>query len=557
MFLAMKRIPHTFVRSLGLVGGLWLCLNSLALAAIPTVGVYDETGQANAVDRESAANSQSLAQTKTDLTTAFDSNVGGVWNFDTVVSGEWDTTGRGSFTLSYGTAQSQTITFTIGSGKTWQQGTAAPISGSSMGTSVSTGDKVFTPSKPLTLIAFTQLYQSSGPTRKGQLKVKYQDNTTASTTEMDSTVDTFHVLTGTGGNPIVEFTITCPNSYTRMDDLAFIVAPSDSTAPTLDTKSPADGSTVAVPATLTATFSEAITKNTSGSVTIENLTLATSDVIAIGSANLVVSGSQLTITPSSALANSTHYAVKISSDAIKDSAGNFFGGIADSTTWDFTTEPALGSVTISGTFTVVTNNVNDDFNLSQLGKLDWAYWHEPVNLGSSGAPTNSKAGASAISNVTPANGGGLRGSANGNHGAHDYTFRDGVTPGSGTVIDPIGILENGFDVGDGILVDITLPKTVEYTIHVWVSAYRTTGRLTASINGAVDYVDTSLVGGSGSGDPILFDSGYYQLTVRPSFANDVLTLRYDVLVDNGTSFVVLSAVAVQPPDSDGTVFIIR
>ena len=121
----------------------------------------------------------------------------------------------------------------------------------------------------------------------------------------------------------------------------------DTNAPTIDTLVPADDATVATPAALVAIFDEDIATNTTGNITITNITAGTSDVIPVGSAQLVTSGAQLTITPSAALANGTDYAVLIDTNAITDLAGNFFAGITDTSGWNFsTTSPDVTAPTI-------------------------------------------------------------------------------------------------------------------------------------------------------------------------------------------------------------------
>ncbi len=111
----------------------------------------------------------------------------------------------------------------------------------------------------------------------------------------------------------------------------------DTTAPAIATLNPADDATgVAVGANLVATFTEGIRKGT-GNITLkksDGSTVETFDVTS--SAQLVWSGSTVTIDPASALDGLTDYYVQIDSGAIRDWAGNSFAGIADSTTWNFT-----------------------------------------------------------------------------------------------------------------------------------------------------------------------------------------------------------------------------
>jgi Bacterial Ig-like domain len=105
---------------------------------------------------------------------------------------------------------------------------------------------------------------------------------------------------------------------------------------------PMNNDTVPVLPSLTVTFSEAITTNTTGSITITNLTAGTADIIPVGSGQLAVSGRDLVITPTTPLSDNTHYAVLIDTDAIKDLDGTFFAGFTNTVVWDweFTTTTA-------------------------------------------------------------------------------------------------------------------------------------------------------------------------------------------------------------------------
>jgi hypothetical protein len=112
---------------------------------------------------------------------------------------------------------------------------------------------------------------------------------------------------------------------------------SDTTAPTVTSFSPADGATgVAASSNIVLTFSEAIARGTgnivlrSGSATgtaVETFDAATST-------RLAISGSTLTIDPTSNLAGNTQYFVTFASGSIRDLANNNYAG---TTTYDFRT----------------------------------------------------------------------------------------------------------------------------------------------------------------------------------------------------------------------------
>ena len=137
---------------------------------------------------------------------------------------------------------------------------------------------------------------------------------------------------------------------------------------------PSDDATVATPQSLTVSFNKDIMTNTIGAITITNMTTGTTDIIPVGSAELVVSGADLVITPTSpALSNHTDYAVLIETNAIKDLDGTFFAGITNASTWNFTTA------------TKEYRNVVLADNPLIYYELDEASGTTAVNSGSSGA----------------------------------------------------------------------------------------------------------------------------------------------------------------------------
>ncbi|MBV5300100.1 MAG: Ig-like domain-containing protein [Rhodoferax sp.] len=136
---------------------------------------------------------------------------------------------------------------------------------------------------------------------------------------------------------------------------------SDTVAPTLLSSSPVDGASgVATGSNIVLNFSEAISRGTGSIVlkTAAGIILETFD--AASSLRLTLSGSTLTIDPTSTLANSTNYFVTFAAGTVKDLAGNNYAGI---TNYDFTTAAAAivddyasttattGSVSIGGSST--------------------------------------------------------------------------------------------------------------------------------------------------------------------------------------------------------------
>ena len=164
------------------------------------------------------------------------------------------------------------------------------------------------------------------------------------------TIDPTGYLEGTTGY-YVEIDATAVkdmanNSFAGIADTTtwnFTTGVADTTAPTIATLSPADDATdVAVEANLVATFDENIQKGT-GNITLkktaDNSEVETFDVAT--SPRITVSGATLTIDPTANLAFATGYYVQIAPAAIQDLSGNSFAGIADSTTWNFTTTSSI------------------------------------------------------------------------------------------------------------------------------------------------------------------------------------------------------------------------
>ncbi|MEI2398727.1 Ig-like domain-containing protein [Paenibacillus phytohabitans] len=125
----------------------------------------------------------------------------------------------------------------------------------------------------------------------------------------------------------------------------------DTTPPVVSSYSPEDRATeVATGANLTLTFSENVTKG-EGSIEIYNSanSITPAVTIPVTSEIVTVQGNVVTINPEDKLDYSTSYFVKIGSGAFKDTAGNNYAGITNSTTWRFTTtgEPDTAAPTVS------------------------------------------------------------------------------------------------------------------------------------------------------------------------------------------------------------------
>lgn len=138
-------------------------------------------------------------------------------------------------------------------------------------------------------------------------------------------------VTDVAGNSFAGISSTTAWSFTTA---------AETVAPTISTLSPADNATgVSVSANLVATFSESVQFHTAvviGLFKTDDTLIELFDETDIGTL-ISISGAALTINPTSDLTASTGYYVQIGATSVKDLAGNFFAGIADETTWSFTT----------------------------------------------------------------------------------------------------------------------------------------------------------------------------------------------------------------------------
>lgn len=118
----------------------------------------------------------------------------------------------------------------------------------------------------------------------------------------------------------------------------------DTTAPSLLSSTPADDAIGVAPAThLALTFSEAVQAGT-GSIVIYNSNGTVARTIsATDTSQVTVSGSSVTINPSSDLTAGSTYYVNVGSGAFKDLAGNAWAGISSSTALNFTTASTTGT----------------------------------------------------------------------------------------------------------------------------------------------------------------------------------------------------------------------
>ena len=112
----------------------------------------------------------------------------------------------------------------------------------------------------------------------------------------------------------------------------------DTAAPTASVLSPADNAADVGPsANLVMTFSENVMA-ASGNVLIRKSSDNTVfEQITVTDPKVTVAGNQVTVDPTGAFTSQTGYYIQIDAGGFWDAAGNYYAGIADTSSWDFTT----------------------------------------------------------------------------------------------------------------------------------------------------------------------------------------------------------------------------
>ena len=221
-------------------------------------------------------------------------------------------------------------------------------------------------------------------------------NITIKKTSDDSTIETIDVtgakVSGSGGTQITvnpSTTLDGETEYyvlidaTAFDDaqggsyigissttaLSFTTA--DVTNPTLTSSTPADNATgIAINSNIILNFSETVTV-ANGNITIKKSSDdSTVEQIDITSGQVTGSNStQLTVNPSSDLAEGTEFYIQIDSTAVVDASSNAYAGINDTTTLSFTTSdttnPTLSSSSPADNATEVAVDANIVLNFSE------------------------------------------------------------------------------------------------------------------------------------------------------------------------------------------------
>lgn len=146
----------------------------------------------------------------------------------------------------------------------------------------------------------------------------------------------------------------------------------DALAPLLASTTPSDNATgVALDANIVLTFTKAVVKDT-GNITIyrSNATpAAIFEQIAIGDSRITLSGDQLTLTinPTGTFSNGIGYYVLVDSTVLKDASGNYFAGISNANSLNFSAKSDVAIATPSSGLTAYLNTAYTLTITSTLG----------------------------------------------------------------------------------------------------------------------------------------------------------------------------------------------
>ncbi len=166
---------------------------------------------------------------------------------------------------------------------------------------------------------------------------------------------TYYLLVDTAG--IADFGGRAYVGFTTASDFTFTTSPgADVTAPTVSSFSPTNSATgVATNANLIVTFSETVQAVTGKDIVVRQSPSAAvlETIPANDTSRVTISGSQVTVNPTSTLNSGSTYYVLIDSGAFRDTTGNLFTGISSASTWQFSTS-APASTTTSSTSTTTT-----------------------------------------------------------------------------------------------------------------------------------------------------------------------------------------------------------
>ena len=147
------------------------------------------------------------------------------------------------------------------------------------------------------------------------------------------------------------FVLANHGSSNKASGISLTWLESDNTPPLLTSLSPVDNAiNVSTSSTISATFNENVVLGSTGTISLFSGNGVLAETFTLPSSNIHVTGSTVSIKPSTVLKDSTEYYITMDNTVIKDLAGNNFSGISSPTQWNFTTAPAqvsAGILTIS------------------------------------------------------------------------------------------------------------------------------------------------------------------------------------------------------------------
>ncbi|QNN21698.1 hypothetical protein HED60_05255 [Planctomycetales bacterium ZRK34] len=172
---------------------------------------------------------------------------------------------------------------------------------------------------------------------------------------------------------------------------------------------------------------------------------------------------------------------------------------------------------------------------------DWAVWTSTSNPRANGTPNNRKDNVTAligdVSNILGANTRGVTVSS-----TQQISYTDGVSPTTATGVTVSGITSTALSTsGAGVELDITGDPSQGLFVRLFVAGYRKVGTLTATLNGATTYTDSSFSWGD---DKI---GRLYLLHFQPDNVSDLLHISFTGAGSSSNSHVLLSAVTVAVP----------
>jgi photosystem II stability/assembly factor-like uncharacterized protein/6-phosphogluconolactonase (cycloisomerase 2 family) len=185
------------------------------------------------------------------------------------------------------------------------------------------------------------------PANDGQVSVSDDEVTITLSADLDYNAS-YYVLVDEGafedesGNPFAGITTDTTWNFDAVVDV---------TAPTISTFSPEDDATdVAIDTTLVLTFDETMVASSTGDIVLYSSDDEIVETIPANDGQVSVNNDEVTITLSSNLTPGEGYYILVDEGAFEDGAGNAFAGIADATTWNFTTFIDEDAPTVSETY---------------------------------------------------------------------------------------------------------------------------------------------------------------------------------------------------------------